>query len=109
LQFVDKEDLLDSLTFSQESLNSGHRGLSLEVKRRLNHVLPMADFSGNKPSLSFRISERAIRALDTLIPKPINASFESKLCQKIEEYIGDFYDESNLRLKELTGISFGKI
>jgi hypothetical protein len=108
LKFVDRQELLDSLTISQEFLNYGHRGLSLEIRRKLNYVMPKPDFSGGKLSLPYRATDRAVRSLSALIPDGINTSFESRLRQEIKSFIGDFYVESNLRLKELTGISFGK-
>ncbi|MEM9161998.1 MAG: hypothetical protein AAGC54_02880, partial [Cyanobacteria bacterium P01_F01_bin.4] len=90
---------------SQAEINIGDRGLSLELKRRLNHVMPKVYFGGQKASLSHRISGKMVKAFNLLVPKSMNDAVDAQLYEEIDNFVGKFYDESNARLKALTGIN----
>jgi len=106
LQFIERNDDPEALNSSRSGVNVGHKGLTLELRRRLNQFMPEPYFGESKPSLSHRISEKALISFNSLVPQKINDAIESKTNKLVEEFVGDFYVESNLQTYKLTGINY---
>ncbi|NER79799.1 MAG: hypothetical protein F6K42_09505 [Leptolyngbya sp. SIO1D8] len=108
LVFVGRQDIIDLSEAAKSGVNVGYRGLTLEFRRRLNHFMPKPYFGSQKNPLGFRLSESMTKGVNLLIPKQMNKAADSQMIQVIDEFIGNFYHKSNIRTKELTGITFDR-
>ncbi|MEQ9000875.1 MAG: sulfotransferase domain-containing protein [Coleofasciculus sp. B1-GNL1-01] len=88
-----------SLPKDKVAKNSGYRGGSLIIKRRLNILFPLYNRMG------IQVTGKLSAAADKMIPSSFHERIENRWKQYIEQRVGNYFHLSNQRTSRLIGIN----
>lgn len=108
LDFLGRDINIDNLTVPADIANPSLSATSLHIRRFLNHVSAVPDYTSPKQPLSFRLNSKLTSLLDKLTPELVNARCKQNLLSIIDKHVGSRFTDSNRRTESLTGLALAE-
>lgn len=99
----------EQINYSYPIVNTSLKGCTISFRQNFNRFFHPTLVSKGKLTLSHSIVTKLQNAIDSIIPIYIHQHLENQSKKFLEEYVGDYFHNSNQRTSSLISIELGDL